>query len=84
MKERSYISDTAKILSDLKVDGVKLHNLHVLRNTPLESMYLKSQFTPIGLDEYTRKVSLFLENLSPKIAIHRLTVVASLPIHQQK
>ena len=71
------IIDTAKILSDLEVDGVKLHNLHVLRNTPLEIMYRKSMFTPINLEEYTRKVTLFLENLSPKITVHRLTAVAS-------
>ena len=71
------IIDTAKILSDLDVDGVKLHNLHVLRNTPLETMYRKSLFTPIDLEEYTRKVTLFLENLSPLITVHRLTAVAS-------
>jgi len=72
-----HIIDTAKILSELEVDGVKLHNLHVLRNTPLETMYLKSQFTPIDLQEYTRKVTLFLENLSPNIFVHRLVAVAS-------
>jgi len=71
------IIDTAKILSDLDVDGVKLHNLHVLRNTKLETMYRNDQFTPINLEEYTRKVTLFLENLSPKITVHRLTAVAS-------
>ena len=69
--------DTAKILSDLDVDGIKLHNLHVLKNTPLETMYRNSQFVPINLEEYARRVTLFLENLSPKIAIHRLTAVSS-------
>jgi radical SAM superfamily enzyme len=29
------------------------------------------------LEEYTRKVCIFLENLSPKIAVHRLAAVAS-------
>jgi len=71
------IIDTAKILSDLEVDGVKLHNLHVLRNTPLEIMYRNSLFSPIDLEEYARKVTLFLEYLSPKITVHRLTAVAS-------
>ena len=71
------IIDTAKILSDFEVDGVKLHNLHVLKNTPLETMYRKSEFFPINLEDYARKVTLFLENLSPKIAVHRLTAVSS-------
>ncbi len=71
------ICETAKILSEHEVDGVKLHNLHVLRNTTLEKLYLESRFVPVELEEYSRKVTLFLENLSPKIAIHRLAAVAS-------
>ena len=71
------IRETAEILSEHKVDGVKLHNLHVLKNTPLEKLYQESQFVPLELEEYTRKVCIFLENLSPKIAVHRLAAVAS-------
>jgi len=71
------IRKTAEILSEQKVDGVKLHNLHVLRNTPLEKLYRKSLFKPVDLEEYSRKVALFLENLSPNIAVHRLAAVAS-------
>jgi radical SAM protein (TIGR01212 family) len=71
------ICETAEILSEYEVDGVKLHNLHVLRNTKLEKLYLESRFVPVELEEYSRKVTLFLENLSPKIAIHRLAAVAS-------
>jgi len=71
------IVESAEILSKLNVDGVKLHNLHVLKNTPLEKMYRESLFSPIDLEEYSRKVALFLENLSPDITVHRLTAVAS-------
>ena len=71
------IQETAQILSEHEVDGVKLHNLHVLRNTPLEKLYRESRFVPLELEEYTRKVSLFLQNLSPNIAVHRLAAVAS-------
>ena len=71
------IQETAQLLSELKVDGVKLHNLHVLRGTSLEKLFNESKFFPIGLEEYARKVTIFLENLSPKIAVHRLSAVAS-------
>ncbi len=71
------ISETAQLLSELDVDGVKLHNLHVLRNTTLEKLFNESKFSPIELEEYSRKVAIFLENLSPKIAVHRLSAVAS-------
>ena len=71
------IQETAQLLSELKVHGVKLHNLHVLRETALEKLFNESKFFPIGLEEYARKVTIFLENLSPKIAVHRLSAVAS-------
>jgi hypothetical protein len=71
------IQETAQLLSELEVNGVKLHNLHVLRNTALEKLFHESKFFPIELEEYARRVKIFLENLSPKIAVHRLAAVAS-------
>ncbi|MBF0349475.1 MAG: TIGR01212 family radical SAM protein [SAR324 cluster bacterium] len=68
---------TAHQLSAMGITGVKLHNLHVLKNTPLETLFNKGLFTPVDLEEYARKVSLFLEHLSPEIAVHRLAAVAS-------
>lgn len=68
---------TASTLSDLRVDGVKLHNLHVLRNTPLETLYQQGDFVPVGLEDYAWKVCKFLEHLNPQIAVHRLNAVAS-------
>ena len=65
------------MLSELEINGVKLHNLHVLRNTALEKLFHESKFIPIELEEYARRVTIFLENLSPKIAVHRLAAVAS-------
>ena len=64
------------MLNDLSVDGVKLHNLHVLKNTPLAEEYNSGNFSPIDLKEYAERVVLFLENLDQKISIHRLTAVA--------
>ncbi|MCU7837346.1 MAG: TIGR01212 family radical SAM protein [gamma proteobacterium symbiont of Taylorina sp.] len=71
------IIETAGIINELPVSNVKLHNLHVLKNTPLAELYQKGQFKPCELDEYIEKVSLFLQHLSPKIAVQRLAAVAS-------
>ena len=71
------IQKTAQLISELEVNGVKLHNLHVLKNTALEKLFHESKFIPIELEEYARRVTIFLENLSPKIAVHRLAAVAS-------
>ena len=69
--------DTARTLSEYKIDNVKLHNLHVLKNTPLEDLYRQGSFEPIELNEYSRRVTLFLQHLSPDIAVHRLAALSS-------
>lgn len=71
------IIETARICNDLKISNVKLHNLHVLKNTGLEIEYHKGSFQPIEFLDYAHKVSLFLEHLSPNIYIQRLSAFAS-------
>jgi radical SAM protein (TIGR01212 family) len=72
-----HIIETAKIVNDLPITNVKLHNLHVLKNTPLEGMYLRREFTPIDQETYAHRVRLFLQHLSPKFALHRLAAYSS-------
>jgi len=71
------IINSANICNSLPIDNVKLHNLHVLKETPLEEMYNQGDYVPMTRDEYTDKVILFLQHLKPTIAVHRLTAVAS-------
>ncbi len=71
------IIESAKICSDLPITNVKIHNLHVLKNTTLEKDFLKGKFTPISREDYTRQAILFLQHLNPQIAVHRLAAVAS-------
>jgi uncharacterized protein len=61
----------------LPIENVKLHNLHVLKNTPLEQDYLNGKFKPIEREEYNHRVSLFLQHLSPKISVHRLAALSN-------
>lgn len=68
---------TAQRCNDLPITNVKLHNLHVLKNTALETLYHKGEFTPISLEVYAHRVQIFLENLRPDIAIHRLSAFSS-------
>lgn len=67
----------ARMCSSLPVDNVKLHNVHVLKNTELEKYYRNGEFEPVSLEKYAEWVSLFLRNLRADIAIHRLGAVAS-------
>lgn len=75
-KEKEII-ETAKIINDLPITNVKLHNLHVLTKTPLELLYHRREFFPIDRETYARRVQLFIEHLAPHIYIHRLSAFAS-------
>lgn len=71
------IDKTALIVNSLPVSNVKLHHLHVLKNTTLEKIYNLGEFSPISLEAYSEKVARFLTNLRPGISLHRLSAFAS-------
>ena len=64
---------TADMLASLPIDGVKIHNLHVVRDTPLEKMYRAGEVHLFGLEEYVQVVCDFLERLPAGMVIHRLS-----------
>uniref|UniRef100_A0A831XL42 TIGR01212 family radical SAM protein n=1 Tax=Geobacter metallireducens TaxID=28232 RepID=A0A831XL42_GEOME len=63
---------TAGILNDLGVEGVKIHQLHVMKGTPLEEMHRRGEVRCLERDAYVGLVCDFLERLDPSIVIHRL------------
>ena len=65
--------ETAKFLNQINIDGVKIHMLHVLTDTPLESLYNKTQFHILTKEEYIDIVIDQLELLDEKIVIERIT-----------
>jgi hypothetical protein len=66
------VVETAKLLSALDVDGVKLHSLYVVEGTKLAEMYKKGEIKICSLEEYIDRAITFLEYLSPNVVIHRL------------
>jgi hypothetical protein len=64
---------TADALAGLPVNAVKVHNLHVVRNTPLEDDYRAGKMALFERDEYVRVVCDFLERLPPDLVIQRLS-----------
>lgn len=70
------IIETAKIVNGLPIQNVKLHNLHVLKNTPLEEDFRSGDFQPISRELYFERCRLFLQHLSPNIAVHRLSALS--------
>lgn len=64
---------TAGILNVLKMDGVKIHLLHVMRGTPLEELYRRGEVRVMDRDEYVGLICDFLERIDPAIIVQRLT-----------
>lgn len=65
--------DSVKYISSLNPWGVKIHMLHVLRNTDLASYYENNEFKLMESEEYVELVCDSLELFSPDTVIHRLT-----------
>ncbi|MDD2625744.1 MAG: TIGR01212 family radical SAM protein, partial [Bacilli bacterium] len=65
--------DTVKFLNTMDIQGIKIHMLHVLKNTELEKMYNKEKFKILSLKEYVSIVCDQLEYLKDNIVIHRIT-----------
>ena len=64
---------TVKLLNTLPIQGIKIHMLHVMKNTPLEKIYLNNPFHLLTLEEYVEIVSHQLSYLNTNIVIHRVT-----------
>ena len=65
--------NTAKYLSNKKILGVKIHMLHILKNTKLNELYQKEKFHVLTKEEYVDIVCDQLEYLREDIVINRIT-----------
>ncbi len=65
--------NTAKYLNSLDIQGIKIHMLSILKDTPLEKLYEKEHFKMLTKEEYIDIVTDQLELLRPEIVIHRIT-----------
>lgn len=72
-ESREEILQTPMLLNRMEIDGVKLHNLHVIKNTVLEKIYRSGAFTLLSREAYVSLLVDFLELLAPQVVIHRLT-----------
>ena len=65
--------ETIKFLNKLDIQGIKIHMLHILKNTKLEKIYKSNPFPLLTKDQYIEIVCEQLRYLRPEIVIHRLT-----------
>ncbi|BCR06414.1 TIGR01212 family radical SAM protein [Desulfuromonas versatilis] len=72
-EDRAMMLETAAELARLRVDGIKIHLLHVLEGTPLGDLYRQGQVPILEQAEYVELAADFIERLHPATLIHRLT-----------
>lgn len=65
--------ETVKYLNELDIQGIKIHMLHILKNTELDNLYKKDKFHVLSREEYVEIVCKQLEYLRPEIVINRIT-----------
>jgi radical SAM protein (TIGR01212 family) len=68
------------VLSKLHFDFLKIHQLHIVKDTVMEKQHKRSPYRLFTLTEYVDTVVAFLENLNPKIVIQRLAGEAPKPM----
>lgn len=72
-EDYNMMMETAKAVADLNVHGIKIHLLHVIKNTPMARMLEKNMMTLMTQEEYVNLVCDQIEILPPEMIIHRLT-----------
>lgn len=71
-EENGYL-ETVKLAISAKSWGIKIHLLHILKNTLLEKLYYSKKFKVETMDSYIEKVVNILEILPSDMVVHRLT-----------
>lgn len=64
--------DTVKYLNNFDIQGIKIHSLFILNNTPLGELYTKEKFKILSLEEYVDITTEQLALLDKNIVIHRI------------
>ena len=64
---------TARALSALDIQGIKLHLQYVVRDTPLHRMHDRGEYRCLETEEYAEILCSFIAHLPRRVVIHRLT-----------
>ncbi|MFH2048914.1 MAG: TIGR01212 family radical SAM protein [bacterium] len=71
-ESRDEILDSASVLNEMEMDALKIHHLHVVKNSALADLYQKTPFPLYNEADWVILISDFLERLNPNIVIQRL------------
>lgn len=70
--------ETARVISSWGIDGVKLHHLYIVKNTPFFEKFQKDNIKIFEkAEDYVEIAKEFIENLSENMVIHRFSGYAN-------
>jgi uncharacterized protein len=72
-EDKEMMMQTAEKLASLPIDGVKIHNLHVIKGTQLADEYEQSPFKILSEEEYIELAIEFLRRLPKDCPVLRIT-----------
>lgn len=64
---------SAQTVGKLPIDAIKIHMLHILKNTKLAERYQKEQFHLLSQQEYCQLTAQQLTFIDPDIVMERIT-----------
>lgn len=64
---------TGRAMANLPIQGLKIHLLHLMKNTPLAKIHEETPMNFLSREQYIELVVDILEYLPPELVIHRLT-----------
>jgi len=72
-EKKAHVLETARAVSDMEIDGIKIHLLYVVSGTKLDKLYSAGEYRCLEQQEYADLVCDFLEHIPKNIVIQRLT-----------
>lgn len=78
-ESRKEMLQTAARINSLPVNGIKFHQLQVIRETPLEDLFMSGGVKPLNEKEYLHIVCDQLEIMCSNIVVHRLMSEVTCP-----
>ncbi len=65
--------ETAKLISYLPVDGVKIHPLHIIKGTVMAKQFERGEIRLLSFEEYVSACADFIETIPENVVVHRVT-----------
>jgi len=72
---------TARIIAFSGLDIVKIHPLHIVKNTVMAGQFSRGEISLLSLDQYIQAAADFIEYLPPAMAVERFTGEAPDALH---